>query len=336
MQKLYTELPWEKASAVQRINSSHSHALKMVQNLSKQEAKSKAMNLIESLPEDAKQIECLDLVLLKNLNDIKANELKEVNFAAYFAHEESEVFFSQFDMAMGQYAFFGHLIVCPELYGCSNEDLKPFMNVWRTIAHYFGIDDSANLVKTEANRTLRLLQDVIDFMVIPGVLHLDHIGLTYGKTLAQALFPIDFHVLVYLAMESFGILLLDLWNEFSMLQKFSYYVVKTFFNVAYGLVYLRKMFNWIFYLLLKQNLSKANQNVRKVATKISRSRQLWRDAFQKITAALRARKHWQDAFRKITSALHARKHWQDAFRKISRARKVLAFWEKRTMDSKED
>ena len=31
MQKLYTELPWEKASAAQRINWSHSNALKVVQ-----------------------------------------------------------------------------------------------------------------------------------------------------------------------------------------------------------------------------------------------------------------------------------------------------------------
>jgi len=135
--------------------------------------------------------------------------------------------------------------------------MKPYMHVWRTIAHYFGIEESANLVKMEANKTLSLLQDVIDFMVIPGVLHLDHIGLTYGKTLAQALFPIDFHVLVYLAMESFGILLLDLWIEFSMLQKFSYYAVKIFFGVGYGWMYLRKMFNWVFHLALKQNLSRA-------------------------------------------------------------------------------
>jgi len=257
MQKLYTELPWKKSSAVQRINSAHSHALKKVQTLSKQEAKRKTMDLIQSLPEETKQMESLDLVLLQNLKDIKTNELMDVNFDAYYAHEESEVFFSQFDIAMGQYAFFGHLVICPELYGCSNEDMKPYMHVWRTIAHYFGIEESANLVKMEANKTLSLLQDVIDFMVIPGVLHLDHIGLTYGKTLAQALFPIDFHVLVYLAMESFGILLLDLWIEFSMLQKFSYYAVKIFFSVGYEWMYLRKIFNWVFYLALKQNLSKA-------------------------------------------------------------------------------
>jgi len=114
MQKLYTELPWEKSSAVQRINSAHSHALKKVQNLSKQEAKRKTMDLIESLPEETKQMESLDLVLLQNLKDIKTNELMDINFDAYFAHEESDVFFSQFDIAMGQYAFFGHLVMCPE------------------------------------------------------------------------------------------------------------------------------------------------------------------------------------------------------------------------------
>ena len=69
------------------------------------------------------------------------------------------------------------------------------------------------------------------------------------------------------------------------------------------------MFNWIFYWLLKQNLSKANLNVRKVARKISRARQQWRDAFRKTTAKLRAKKHWKAAVAvgKMFGALRARK-----------------------------
>ena len=78
-------------------------------------------------------------------------------------------------------------------------------------------------------------------------------------------------MLVYLAMESFGILLLDLWKKFSMLQKLSYYTVRLFFSVGYVWMFLRKLFNWVFYLVLKQNFSKANQNGRKVIKSLSKS-----------------------------------------------------------------
>ena len=66
-----------------------------------------------------------------------------------------------------------------------------------------GVDEEANLVKDDFNRTKRLLNDIGIFVIIPAILNLNKVSLIMGKNVAEAL-DVDYHVSVYLGVKYLG------------------------------------------------------------------------------------------------------------------------------------
>ena len=63
-----------------------------------------------------------------------------------------------------------------------------------------GVDEEANLVKDDFNRTKRLLNDIGIFVIIPAILNLNKVSLVMGKNVAEAL-DVDYHVAVYIGVK---------------------------------------------------------------------------------------------------------------------------------------
>ena len=66
-----------------------------------------------------------------------------------------------------------------------------------------GVDEEANLVKDDFNRTKRLLSDIGIFVIIPAILNLNKVSLVMGKNVAEAL-DVDYHVAVYIGAKYLG------------------------------------------------------------------------------------------------------------------------------------
>ena len=86
--------------------------------------------------------------------------------------------------------------------------LKGFIHVWRATAYYMGVDEEANLVKNDFNRTKELLHDIGIFVIVPAILNLNKVSLVMGKNVAEAL-DVDYHVAVYLGTKYLGFFLLS-------------------------------------------------------------------------------------------------------------------------------
>jgi hypothetical protein len=133
IQKLYEELPWEKNSSIQQVNSYHSESAKQVRQLSRCELRRldikfavstktlseipscnirQAIKIMETLPE-----EITAMILLQNLKVLKESDFHGVQFPVYERYCMSEVLFSQFDMAMVQSAFFASIVIFPDSLG---------------------------------------------------------------------------------------------------------------------------------------------------------------------------------------------------------------------------
>ena len=59
--------------------------------------------------------------MLQNLQRIKQMHFQNVDFEAFATFVNSDVFFSQFDMALVQCAFFAGIITFPHMYGLQNK-----------------------------------------------------------------------------------------------------------------------------------------------------------------------------------------------------------------------
>ena len=66
-----------------------------------------------------------------------------------------------------------------------------------------GVDEEANLVKDDFNRTKRLLNDIGIFVIVPAILNLNKVSLIMGKNVAEAL-DVDYHVAVYIGAKYLG------------------------------------------------------------------------------------------------------------------------------------
>ena len=76
---------------------------------------------MEILPEKDLKLVKLDYVMLENIQRIKKTKFQDVNFQAYETFVNSELFFTQFDMALVQSAFFASLITFPKEYGLQDK-----------------------------------------------------------------------------------------------------------------------------------------------------------------------------------------------------------------------
>jgi hypothetical protein len=133
IQKLYEELPWEKNSSIQQVNSYHSESAKQVRQLSRCELRRldikfavstktlseipscnirQAIKIMETLPE-----EITAMILLQNLKVLKESDFHGVQFPVYERYCKYEVLFSQFDMAMVQSAFLTSIVIFPDNLG---------------------------------------------------------------------------------------------------------------------------------------------------------------------------------------------------------------------------
>ena len=62
--------------------------------------------------------------------------------------------------------------------------MEGFLHVWRATAYYMGVDDEANLVKDDMNRTKNLLCDIVHFIIIPALLDMNKVSIVMGKNKA--------------------------------------------------------------------------------------------------------------------------------------------------------
>ena len=109
-----------------------------------------------------------------------------------------------------------------------------------------GMEDDANLVKDDWNRTRDLLMDIGHFIIIPAVLQLNATSLIMGKSVARAN-RLDYHVIFYLALEGYGVPLFRLWTAFGWTQKLLYYWNK----LLMGTLLYSNVFRWVFNTLLR-------------------------------------------------------------------------------------
>ena len=126
------------------------------------------------------------------------------------------------------------------------ECFQGLAHVWRVTAYYMGMEDDANLVKDDWNRTRDLLMDIGHFIIIPAVLQLNATSLIMGKNVARAN-RLDYHVIFYLALEGYGVPLFRLWAAFGWTQKLLYYWNK----LLMGTLLYSNVFRWVFNTLLR-------------------------------------------------------------------------------------
>ena len=135
--------------------------------------------------------------------------------------------------------------------------LKGFIHVWRATAYYMGVDEEANLVKDDFNRTKKLLNDIGTFVLVPAILNLNKVSLVMGKNVAEAL-DVDYHVAVYIAIEGYfrnSKLMSKLWNAFSIWQQLKYFLIKFLMVVQSYFTWFRKFLNKLSIFLHSRNLA---------------------------------------------------------------------------------
>ena len=236
----YRMTPWdvekcnkESTVSIEIVNKYHQDAALLCRKYSRDERREKAVSILEKLqpvqipPRKAH----LDNILFQNLSEIKNTRFKDKEFELYHRYVNSEIAFSQMDMAMVQAAFFASFTAFPDHFGAqhaSNEELQSFVHVWRVIGYYLGLEDQYNLARLdEIDRTRSLLIDLGNEFVIPAFLNLDSISLHMLRIFSLG-FNIDYHLAMYRHAYAHGYELKLLWSHFSIKQKLLYYFSKSF------------------------------------------------------------------------------------------------------------
>ena len=80
-----------------------------------------AENLFEMLPKEEKNLGKLDWVLIQNLRKIKQNQFHDFDFEAFEIYSKSEMFLSQFNMALAQNGLFTSLVASPRFRGLHDQ-----------------------------------------------------------------------------------------------------------------------------------------------------------------------------------------------------------------------
>ena len=234
--------------SIQVVNKYHQDAAKLCRNFSRDERREKAVLILEKLPSQRtvqRKVE-LDNVLYRNLSEIKETRFKNKKFELFHRYINSEVAFSQMDMAMVQAAFFASFTAFPNDFGArhaSNEELAAFVHVWRVIGYYLGLKDEYNLARLETiDKTRELLIELGNEFVIPAFLELDSISLHMLKSFSAG-FNIDYHIAMYRHAYAHGYELKLLWKHFTVKQKLMYYVSKTFEYIYCNIPLVKRFIN---------------------------------------------------------------------------------------------
>jgi hypothetical protein len=229
--------PWDDtlsndgSMSIEIVNKYHQTAAEFCRKLSREERYEKAVCILEKLPSQ-KQVSRktqLDQVLFENLSQIKDRKFKGKHFELFHRYVNSEVAFSQMDMALVQAAFFASFTAFPDDFGAqhaTDAELLAFVHVWRVIGYYLGVEDQYNLARLETiGETRALLIELGNEIVIPSFLHLNSISLRMLRSFSEA-FNIDYHLAMYRHAYAHGYEMKLLWSHFSIRQKSFYYVAK--------------------------------------------------------------------------------------------------------------
>uniref|UniRef100_A0A1B6DAA0 ER-bound oxygenase mpaB/mpaB'/Rubber oxygenase catalytic domain-containing protein n=1 Tax=Clastoptera arizonana TaxID=38151 RepID=A0A1B6DAA0_9HEMI len=85
--------------------------------------------------------------------------------------EEKRLVFSQTEMSLTQFAFFGLIIMYPEKFGASSatkESLESFVHFWRGIGYLLGIGDEFNFCQGSFEEVKQRCQDMVDILIKPN------------------------------------------------------------------------------------------------------------------------------------------------------------------------
>ena len=175
--------PDDGTSSIQIVNSYHQQAAQLIRQCSRDENREKAIAILDNLPHpnNFRTLSKLDIILLDNLSQYKERYFKDDKFELYHRYINSDIAFSQMDMAMVQAAFFASFTAFPDKFGAEHAtdlELASFVHVWRVIGYYLGLKDEYNLARLDnIEKTRELLVDVGNQIIIPAFLHLDSVGL---------------------------------------------------------------------------------------------------------------------------------------------------------------
>ncbi|XP_022699955.1 uncharacterized protein LOC111266604 isoform X1 [Varroa jacobsoni] len=104
---------------------------------------------------------------------------------------DPEVWISQWDMAMTQFAFLGMMILHPNVLGFSHlsrQDKEAVAHCWRCIGYQLGIDDKYNLFGSDNLHTIEKLCQNIEAEVFRPNLTANYLGgLRMGKTILESI-----------------------------------------------------------------------------------------------------------------------------------------------------
>ena len=250
--------PWDtlqsntdSTMSIEIVNKYHQDAALMCRKYTREERREKAVAILDKLPPvtDVRRKLYLDNILFKNLSDIKEAQFKDKRFELYEHYISSEVAFSQMDMALVQAAFFASFTAFPDHFGAqhaSDEELCAFVHVWRVIGYYLGLKDEYNLARLKNIEDSRaLLIDLGNEFVIPAFLNLDSVSLHMLKSVSEA-FNIDYHLAMYRHAYAHGFELKLLWQNFSMKQKYLYYLSKTIDFIYSNVSIVKRLINNIY------------------------------------------------------------------------------------------
>ena len=226
--------PWENEQMYKIVNGYHKSAANKMRNLSKNQRQDKADELIAHLEAEEKMLtnDPLDQAMLAS---VRGHPNSQRNHEIHEEYIKSETVFSQFDMALVHIAFFGSVVVFPERFGagkCTDESFECFLHMWRVIGYYLGVEDRFNPVRTTLSETRKLLLEIGDELILPSVINMNSTSIHMAKCVTKA-YNIDYHLLVYTHCYSHGIELHQLWNKFSVKQKFLYYWRQFFIEWLY-------------------------------------------------------------------------------------------------------
>ena len=109
--------PWENTHLYHLVNSYHLQAAEKFRYMSKKDRHIAAIEKLSQLSHEDNFTdlnEDLDPVLLKGLKSIKEDQFQFKTYPMYDKYMESNLLFSQFDMAMVQVAFFASIVIFPQ------------------------------------------------------------------------------------------------------------------------------------------------------------------------------------------------------------------------------
>ena len=158
------------------------------------------------------------------LEDIQTLKLQSQNTSVDFLNYSTDfTYFSQMDLSLAQYAFFGNILLFPSEYGLSSmkeRDLQNFLHVWRILPSFLGLTDRFSLVLDSLDSTRKLASMALEQVIKPSLLNFGPVNLHMVKMGIPGMDPI---VTILGVFSMVGFNLPNVWSTFSWYQKLLYH-----------------------------------------------------------------------------------------------------------------